>query len=1016
LQGNLERSARHYKDGKTSLHWRWKKPAPLLFENVQGLSKATDYFQGGRAEKNEPRYIPRSKTGGMKLWVYRERANPHGVLHFGIGSDAEAAQANPKYQFAMRQNFTGWRALWVHFEEDAKRANYKGGDDMKALAITPSPEMENDEVYFDLLQFLSFMTAKRHSDLQYENKKKTLGVDTYKVLPAWKQLNKFQKIANRLNGSDIEEGMRGLTIIERRLDYLLKGPKDFDSTKVKKGKQFDKQWEKKLKQARKRLALLNIKRKGDVIAGAPLFSSRDEQTGEGGKTFQLVSQSSFPQLALEYAKNPTDKKRQLLLDALHYFMDQGWAAGSSLGTVNHIIRINPYAVAVFLMRDELTDMNKHHAALAWYTRSGNMIDINPAHGENTDHIRGGSLPKLISILLMKNGAEKIARMNSFRDYLIYVSAFAPGFSDTIKKDYSIYHHRSAYHNAYGTQSLTMLAIFDWLLRDTAFALPQETTKRLKDSVMAQFNLAGGFELHPSVSGRFPYKNSGIDRNMLPAYAFLGVDENGTIIDEQLAASFAWAYNLSDVALIHGALFPSLSYYGTFGTLDLMHKAYHAGKHIKWAPPSGFFSFPYAGAATHKRQGWAASVRGFSKYIWDWESGHRNENPYGRYLSFGSLLLMTSGEPLTLTASGIDLAGGFHWGYAPGATTKLLPMEEVTYDHHASPKYSSGHHRNFTDDAFLGSVSLGDNGFFAMSLHDTVSDKIGPLFDDSFRVKKSYFFIDNEIIMLGSGISNNDSAHNTITTLFQHKIEQATAPMLINGEAVKKNSHKKYNGGFLKDPQGNYYILPADQSIIVEHSTQHSLIPNRQIKGYKGDKKHIPISAPHLKAWIDHGKAPKNNGYEYQILVQGNRTTANQLKEHKNYTVHQKDEKAHIIEHLDKNIFAYALFEADSTLPGYIKSNDTPILVMAKQNKNNLSLSITDPDLRLGNWANNMAFMPLEIVNQPAGDHIATLRIKGAWKLKQAHKDVKRVRIQGGDTILKIRLDHGLTRELLFSRY
>lgn len=1018
LKGDLERSVRHFKDGTRSLRWRWSQPIPLAFDNVQGMFEAAGFFPGGRAEKYEPAYIPRSKTGGMKLWVYREKPSPNGQLRFGIGADAASALGNPKYKFAMNQNFTGWRALWVHFEEDAKVVDYQGPEDVRALVITPSADMQNDEVYLDLLQFMTFMSKKRHSDLQYENTKDPRRVDFYRVLPAWRLLKKFREAAKSLGKNDLEKGYQGLAEIERRLDYLLGGGKDFDMQSVRQGRTFEKRWRKNVRSAQRKLAALNIKRANGSITGIPLFSSRDEQPAEVRNVFQLASQGTFPELALDYSQNPTAVKRQHLLDAFDYFVDQGWAAGSAVGTVDHMIRINPYAVAAFLLRNDLRKTDRvaeHQQALSWFTRFGEMADINPDHGENSDHIRGAAMPKLISVLLMADGPEKVARMNGLRDYLVHVSNFAPGFSDTIKQDYSIYHHRGAYQNVYGVQGVTTLAMFDWLLRGTAFALPKENTQRLKDVLMAQFNLAGDFELHPATSGRFPYRNSGIDRYMLPGYAFLGVDEEGKVIDEKLAGAFAWAYDRADLKLVHGSLTPDLNYYGTFGTLDLMQKARDAtSSAIKWGPPSGHFTFPYAGAATHKRKGWAASVRGMSKYIWDWESGHKIENPYGRYLAFGSLFLMAGGEPLSLSGSGIELAGGFHWGYAPGATTKALKMDDVIYEIRPSPKYVEGHHRNFTDQAFLGGVSHAGQGLFAMSLQDTVTDDIGPLFDDSFRAKKSYFFVDNEIIMLGSGISNDDRHHHTITTLFQHKLgDKFPAVAQLDGDSFSADGSRTADGGFLRDPQGNYYIVPKGQFVVFDQSEQQSLVTAKQLKGDLGGKRHIPVSALHAKAWIDHGTAPKEQGYEYQILVKGDEATAKRLKARKSYTVHQKNEKAHIVEHQAKGIFAYALFEPARGLPGHVRASDTAVLAMAGERDGGLLVSVTDPDLRLGDWPNNMSAMPFEIVNQRAGEHVATLRLKGAWKLKKPHADVQQVSVRHGVTILQIRLDHGLTRELMF---
>ena len=414
------------------------------------------------------------------------------------------------------------------------------------------------------------------------------------------------------------------------------------------------------------------------------------------------------------------------------------------------------------------------------------------------------------------------------------------------------------------------------MRGTGFALPEETTARVRDTLMAQFDIAADFELHPALSGRFPYTNSGIDRFMLPGFAFAAMHDD-RLVEPRLGAALAWAYRRTDLADTFGSLLPRLNYYGSFGTLQIVASAARQAEGLDWEPPAGHFTFPYGAAANHKRPGWAATVRGWSRYVWDWESGSRNENPYGRFLAFGSLLLFTGGDPLSLEASGIDLDGGFHWAYAPGATTKALPMDRVIYELEPSERYPEGRHRNFSNEAFVGGVSHGGrDGFYAMSLHDTVPSDGGPLFDDSFRARKSFLFVDNQVLALGSGIANDDAAFPTITTLFQSTTANGAAA--VDGAVVGDTHHERYDGGVFADPQGNYYVVPPGQPVILKQSEQGSLVPQRiaEVGANRSTPAHLPVSAPHVKAWLDHGTAPDGGSYEYQILIQGDRESARSL--------------------------------------------------------------------------------------------------------------------------------------------
>jgi len=1022
VTGSATVSADRFKDGRQALLWEWSAPEPLIFHDLPGLEHATGEYPGGQPEQLEPSYVPRSRQGGLKLWVYRESSNPDGRLEFRIGADSNDARDRPAYRFEMSQNFTGWRALWVHFEEDARAGEGAGTEPLRTLRIEPSPDMADDRVYLDMLQLVTYMSGKRHSDWQFANRKVTTRTDPYRVLPAWQALGRFADVP--LGGRSLDDDYQDFAVIEQRYEQLLLGSGRTDSgvgvpdnaSGGTPGESFAQYLDRRVAAANREWDALGIDESPRGVTGMPLFASREEHPAELGRTYQQAGEQILAPLALDYRRNPGDASKRRVMMLLAHLADQGWAAGSALGTSDHLIRVNPYANAVFLLRNELRQaglLRDHQRAIAWYTRFGALSELDTSVGENSDHIRGGAGPKLISVLLMEDSPEKVARMLAFRDYLIHVGNFAPGYADTIKPDYTIFHHAAAYQNVYGVQGVTTLAMLDWLMRGTRFSLPEETTERLRDTLMAQFDIAADFQLHPALSGRFPYTNSGIDRFMLPGFAFAAMEDN-RLVEPGLGAALAWAYRRTDLADTFGSLLPRLNYYGSFGTLQIMAEAVRQAEGLEWEPPTGHFTFPYGAAANHKRPGWAASVRGWSRYVWDWESGHQGENPYGRYLAFGSLLLFTRGEPLSLQASGIDLDGGFHWAYAPGATTKALPMDRVLYEIEPTPLYREGKHRNFSGSTFAGGVShRGLNGFYAMNLKDTVPSEGKPLFDDSFRARKSFLFVDNQVIALGSGIANDDSDFPTITTLFQSTTENGRA--MIDGATIDSAHWQRYDGGVFTDPQGNQYIVPPGQSVVLEQSEQSSLVPRRIAASAAGGSgpAHLPVSAPHVKAWLDHGPSPGNGAYEYQILIQGEPGTASTLAATRSYRVHRRDNEAHVVEHLGKNLTAYAVFTPQNGLPGAVEAVDTPLLLIAGESGDELRLSLADPDLRLGVWPRNMSRMPDAIRNQPAGSHVAEIRLSGHWMLREPHPDVVALAAHPGQTAVRIRLDHGLTRELVF---
>ena len=82
-------------------------------------------------------------------------------------------------------------------------------------------------------------------------------------------------------------------------------------------------------------------------------------------------------------------------------------------------------------------------------------------------------------------------------------------------------------------------------------------------------------------------------------------------------------------------------------------------------------------------------------MWDFESSSGGENQLGRYLSYGSMLIYASGDPVTREASGI-VRDGWDWSMWPGTTVIRLSHAELN---------QKMDHRNFSDETFVGGVNI-----------------------------------------------------------------------------------------------------------------------------------------------------------------------------------------------------------------------------------------------------------------------------------------------------------------------
>ncbi|HEX7756175.1 MAG TPA: chondroitinase family polysaccharide lyase [Niabella sp.] len=1000
---SLSFSNAHYKEGQRSLQWSWQTGARLEVAGLKGLKEAGAVYPGGIPEVYEPSFYPKGRYGGMKIWLYQEKPSS-GQMIFQVGSSVAAARQAPKYRFAVNLDFTGWRTVWVCFEEDTRVKDYKGSDNMEALVAFPQQVKESKGVLFiDHLLLLSFVSNNRNSDLQFINNKRNLrSADGYEILKPFQVYKKAaynQQINKKLLAGESDR-------IAARLEFLMIGDQTEDWKQRNTG--IEKELAGKIKTALSAYEGLQLKQVNGVINGTPLFAIRDEHPAPEGQVFDNVAQTVFFPLAMDYRMNSNAASKDKLMQLFDYFLDQGWASGSALGTVDHVIRLTPVATAVFLLRKELAALHKLEPEvnmLAWHTRLGSMLDIDYSRGENSDKIRGGALVKLITILLMENNARKQELLECFKNYMDYVVAVAPGYSDTFKPDFSIYHHRGTYLNVYGTNALNTMALIHWLLNGTRYALSAQSTFNLKQALQRQAAIAFGVQIHYGAGGRFPLNNSAVDSDCLPAFAYMSM-ANDSVTDQKLAAIFRHIYAIAAPAAVNKMLLPALTYSGTYGTLDLMVRAAAQAKPATQTPADDIVVMPYSGLMVYRHQHAFATVKGYNKYVWDYEGGN-GENNLGRYLSHGMLITAQGNEQNGFDSLGMDMNEGFDWSMLPGATTKKLPADKLLYYPKADHKYIEGKHRNFSESVIASGLQQQNNGLFAFDLRDDVfPDEDCSLFDSSFRARKSYFFIGDEIICLGSGISNNDSRYNTVTTLFQYRFH-AQRPNYFNGKTIGSSLSTTMDGGYFTDQNGFLYLIPGGQHIVLGHELQHAYQSGK--KGYQ------PVNADYVKAYIDHGRHPEEQGYEYEIIMNAGAGAANTYLKNKSYEVLKKDNAAHIIRHRATGITAYAVYKANVPLKGILLNTNTPLLAMIKDTANGQLLSLADPDIKQARWNHNMSHMPDSITNAWAGGSVVTITLKGEWYLAKYNDKLMSAAVKNGNTILSVFCKNGESIELPLQR-
>jgi chondroitin-sulfate-ABC endolyase/exolyase len=205
----------------------------------------------------------------------------------------------------------------------------------------------------------------------------------------------------------------------------------------------------------------------------------------------------------------------------------------------------------------------------------------------------------------------------------------------------------------------------------------------------------------------------------------------------------------------------------------------------------------------------------------------------------------------------------------------------------------------------------------------------PTFSDGTRIdltaRKSVFFADDLIVLLGSGIAGGDGTHSVETTLFQSFLEEPNAVPVATSTQ-------------LADPAGNGYYIPEVSQLRVFKGLQRS---------FRHDGK-SPSRGNYVVAWLDHGTRPRGDSYEFAILVRGSDEIGRLAKRPEAYyRVICQTDSAHHVEFPKQRLSSFVFFEPSQTNHPLVARANTACLVMCRQRANGrISLGVTNPDLGL----------------------------------------------------------------------
>ncbi|XP_078352647.1 chondroitin sulfate ABC exolyase-like [Oculina patagonica] len=701
----------------------------------------------------------------------------------------------------------------------------------------------------------------------------------------------------------------------------------------------------------------------------------------------------------EAIKAVNESRWQRLLLLLEYIEDQGFTEGSGLGSLDHEMNNAGagFMNAVFLLKKELKALGKlsdYVATMKWYNDFGEIYqDPFEYAGTTADRLRTISLWRLFAVLLMPTSTT-VEQQHKIRDMKAlgrwYANAISPneGLAGTLKPDYLGFHHNSFYASAYTPHALHKAALIEYLLSGTPFAFSDETSGHIKKGLESMRIVAVKYSTPNSVSGRFPGFSRAILAKNFPAYAYIGAtapaeNDDGSLgeitISTENVKMFLRLYDTADSEvndyLGDGKIFTSIYYLNSIGSINILEEISSKAATMSIAAegsPQGCWTKNYAAFIVQRRDDWAVSVKGFNKYVWDFEASG-NQNVFGLYQSHGALLVANS-EAALLTH---DIDNGWDWTRHPGTTTIKMNLEQLISDNR----------RYYQPMELAGGLTLVgggqySSGMFGMDFSQPPYRFPNGAFqlDITFTFRKSVFFADYVIICLGKGITATESSPNiTQTALFQTKLLDVSNPSSIRindtTHALDTDLTKVPNdfgtddyAATLMDVNGNSYYIPQANSQGL--NTKISLQKSRDQRGRARE-----TSARYATAWLDHGVNPTDGEYEYAIVVNQAPNVVRVLADrqasadNKVYEVLQKDEDVHIVKINDcprpgETQYGYVFFTTDARLRnGPIRRvNKAPCLVMVEEvDRRNLYIAVSSPNLNF-NITND-----LDIGSQVNGD-------------------------------------------------
>ena len=951
--GLLKQSDKIYQFGEKSLLWEWDANSKIVLQKIKSLSKKESTYVG-QGSAVSPSFVTS---------VY----NGHAIndkLTFSFLDKKER-----EVSFDLKLNFTGWRTIWVPFYE-MKGSTLKQREvyEVKKCTIAGPQFASAGQLYFDDLIVNQF-TDDRH---QYQDSivpfiKEGVAAKKDHWMPQLKLLKLYDDLdSTEINPSEQTE----LQALEKNLDNEIHQNTKFSSAQVV-----------------DQLKALGLEY-NKTITGKPLKLSvqvypiqyqkahgvnKDYVDFERYSAWLLTTADSWKN---SEAGTEKENLEQICVAGIQYLQEQGYQAGSSLGTLHHFgYQFRSYTKACFVLRSLLADhgfLKPTARAVAWFMNAGEILDDESRFFGNIDYYNTIAFYRLLAIMMCESESKKLALLKAFNAHLGKTLAFTDE-RGVFKIDGTAWHHHGHYP-AYAVGAFASVGQIFKVMNGTSFKIESSGHANFKKALMASRIYTQKFDWGLGLAGRHPLNGS--IEHLAPVFlslALSGSPDASQDLDKEVAAAYVRLWGepqneaVNEIFQEHG---------------------------IEAEKLSGTWSFPYADYLVHRRKNWMASIKGFSKNVWSSEI-YTKDNRYGRYQSNGTLQIMSGGNK----ADGY-VEAGWDWNRAPGATVIEYPHEKLEPQQDTSFMYRS-------TTSFSGGLQAGDHGLWAMILNSSQ-------LDGRLKARKSIFAFGDRLLCLGSDIRSREDKYPTSTVLFQHYLKDAEKELSrLNsvGDIKGLNTEQSYDLGrsdWIQDSHDNLYVMLSDTKVKLRRKIQRSPMNKYSIRR---DDLHASKSngikygeGEFASAVIDHGEIKKGASYAYVLYPKINKNKIAEATKETQQDIHilRQDRSAHIVLDKKRQLMGIVAFEAIKLAKGLIQEIKTPCLITLKKNKKSFAVSLANPDV---NDALNKARKRLE------GHSLVspvTFIMKGSWACATASEAISIRLLDDESTEVTVQCQSGLT--------